>query len=215
MRSGRGRQFNFGVLFTADTQGKCLMIHSLSVPRFVRALQGKLSLFRRRADGSAAVEFAIVIPVFAALLLGTIEFSLVMIRRQVLDMVAQNLRREILGYTTTATASTTTDIVNSACAQVGSIFVKCSNLTTDIRSRSSQNSFTVPAVVANSTITGTTQEFINYCDIVIIRMLYPYSFFITPEFIKTNKNTKYAFVLEVSTALQIPKNPNTDNLCPG
>jgi Flp pilus assembly protein TadG len=52
--------------------------------------------FRRSRRGSAAVEFALVAPVFFALLFAIIETAMVFFAGQVLETVAQNSARTVM-----------------------------------------------------------------------------------------------------------------------
>ena len=55
-----------------------------------------LRRFRRNRRGSAAVEFALVAPVFFALLFAIIETALVFFAGQVLETITQDSARQIL-----------------------------------------------------------------------------------------------------------------------
>lgn len=60
------------------------------------SLRNVLRRFRRSRRGSAAVEFALVAPVFFALLFAIIETALVFFASQVLETVTQNSARMIM-----------------------------------------------------------------------------------------------------------------------
>jgi Flp pilus assembly pilin Flp len=48
----------------------------------IGALRAGLHRFRRRADGAAAVEFALLLPIFAALLIGVVQYGGMVIANQ-------------------------------------------------------------------------------------------------------------------------------------
>jgi Flp pilus assembly protein TadG len=118
-----------------------------------------LRRFRRNRGGSAAVEFALVAPVFFALLFAIIETALVFFASQVLETVTQNSARMILtGQANAAGYATASDLKSKAICLTGS--------------------------VANDTngnfITGNLQ----YCPgnggaIVVVRLFYQWPLFVT------------------------------------
>src|SRR5258707_11028519 len=67
---------------------------SSTVPK--ATLRSVLGRFRRNRRGSAAVEFALVAPVFFALLFAIIETAIIFFASQVLETVTQNSARMIL-----------------------------------------------------------------------------------------------------------------------
>jgi Flp pilus assembly protein TadG len=62
----------------------------------ITATRNALRRFRRNRRGSAAVEFALVAPVFFALLFAIIETSIVFFAGQVLETITQDAARTIL-----------------------------------------------------------------------------------------------------------------------
>src|SRR5471030_2957823 len=97
--------------------------------------KGLLRRFRRSRGGSAAVEFALVAPMFFALLFAIIETAIVFFAGQVLETIMQNSARTILtgqtqgaGYTTVAQFQT-----NVVCPQIPALFT-CTNIAIDVES---------------------------------------------------------------------------------
>src|SRR5258708_3168170 len=81
-----------------------------------------LRRFRRNRGGSAAVEFALVAPVFFALLFAIIETALVFFASQVLETVTQNSARMILtGQANSAGYATASDLKSKAICLTGSV----------------------------------------------------------------------------------------------
>ncbi|WP_213741323.1 TadE/TadG family type IV pilus assembly protein [Bradyrhizobium sp. dw_411] len=94
-----------------------------------------LRRFRRSRGGSAAVEFALVAPMFFALLFAIIETAIMFFANQVLETITQNSARSILtgqtqtaGYTTMAQFQT-----NVVCPQIPALFT-CANVAIDVES---------------------------------------------------------------------------------
>ena len=66
------------------------------MPSHIRSFSGLLRRFRRNGDGSAVVEFALVAPMFLALLFAIIETALMFFASQVLETVTQDSARVIM-----------------------------------------------------------------------------------------------------------------------
>src|SRR5712671_2242535 len=87
------------------------------------SVRNALRRFRRNRRGSAAVEFALVAPVFFALLFAIIETAIVFFAGQVLETVTQDSARMIMtGQAQTAAFTQaqfrTTFAVASACCSI-------------------------------------------------------------------------------------------------
>jgi Flp pilus assembly protein TadG len=143
-----------------------------------------LRRFRSNRAGSAAVEFALVAPMFFALLFAIIESGIMFFAGQVLETVTQNAARTVLtGQAQTAGYSQTAFDAQVVCpsGSVASMLFNCSNLAVDVRSYSAFSS-----VVMSSQIDG-NGNFINNMqynpggpgDIVVVRMFYPWQLFVT------------------------------------
>ena len=143
-----------------------------------------LRRFRRNRAGSAAVEFALVAPMFFALLFAIIESGIMFFAGQVLETVTQNAARTILtGQTQTAGLSQTVFDSQVVCpsGSVASMLFNCNNLSVDVRSYSAFST-----VVMSSQIDA-GGNFINNMqynpggpgDIVVVRTFYPWQLFVT------------------------------------
>jgi Flp pilus assembly protein TadG len=97
------------------------------------AVNKALRRFRRNRRGSAAVEFALVAPIFFALLFAIIETSLVFFAGQVLETGTQDTARLI--YTSQAQASgmSEADFKQNLCDRISVLF-SCTNVYVDVRS---------------------------------------------------------------------------------
>jgi Flp pilus assembly protein TadG len=138
--------------------------------------------FRRSRRGSAAVEFALVAPVFFALLFAIIETAIVFFAGQVLETITQNSARMILTGQAQGAALTQAQFLNNVvCPQIPALFT-CANIHVDVENY--QSSFT--SVVINSQIDA-SGNFINnmkYCpgnagNIVVVRLFYEWPLFVT------------------------------------
>jgi Flp pilus assembly protein TadG len=143
-----------------------------------------LRRFRRNRTGSAAVEFALVAPVFFALLFAIIESGIMFFAGQVLESVTQNAARLILtGQAQTAGDTRALFTSNVVCppGSLATVLFNCNNLSVDVRSYS-----TFSSVVMSSQIDA-NNNFINNMqynpggpgDIVVVRLFYPWQLFVT------------------------------------
>jgi Flp pilus assembly protein TadG len=143
--------------------------------------------FRRNRRGSAAVEFALVAPVFFALLFAIIETAIMFFASQVLETVTQDAARQVMtgqaqaaGYGTAANFKT-----NVICTtnNVVNVLFDCANgIYIDVK-----NYPTFAGIVINSQIDAagnfdpTTLAYQpgNSCDIVVARLFYQWPIFVT------------------------------------
>src|SRR5580692_3837368 len=108
-------------------QGDCSM--SLSAVSFGQLLRR----FRDNHTGASAVEFAIVAPLFLALLFAIIETALMFFAGQVLETMTQDAARMILtGQAQTANYQQT-DFKTYVCNQIPALF-SCANLIVNVQS---------------------------------------------------------------------------------
>lgn len=89
----------------------------------------RLRSFRRNRDGSAAVEFAMIAPMFFALIFAVMETGMVFMAGQVLETGVEDGAR--LVYTSQTASST--DFKAAICSRV-SVLMDCSKLDVDVRS---------------------------------------------------------------------------------
>ncbi|MGE5138422.1 MAG: TadE/TadG family type IV pilus assembly protein [Rudaea sp.] len=152
-----------------------------------------LGRFRRNRRGSAAVEFAMVAPVFFALLFAIIETAIMFFASQVLETVAQNSARtnltgqaqngavaacQVAGVSTPCTQATFKTYV---CSQIPALF-DCNNLYVDVQSYS--NSFAsvtlTPHIDSNNNFDPTMQYNAGGAgQVVVVRLFYQWPLFVT------------------------------------
>lgn len=139
--------------------------------------------FRRNRAGSAAVEFALVAPVFIALLFAILESALMFFASQILETVAQNSARLIMTGQAQSSANTTAALFlqNMVCPQIPAVLT-CSNLSIDVESYSAFTNVTYSSQIdANGNFITTNLQFTpgGPGDIVVMRLFYPWQLFVT------------------------------------
>ncbi len=137
--------------------------------------------FRRNRRGSAAVEFALVAPVFFALLFAIFETAIMFFASQVLETMTANASRLIMtGTEQNSGTSSVADFKQKVCNQIPALF-NCSSIYVDVQTvpTFSNVSFSSP-IDANGIFTPPN----NYApggssSIVIVRVFYPWQLFVT------------------------------------
>ncbi len=144
------------------------------------ASQKLLRRFRRNRRGSVAVEFALVAPVFFALLFAIIETAIVFFADQVLETITQNSARMILTGQAQTASYTQAQFKTYVCGQIPALF-NCNNVYVDVESYPAFTNVTI-----NSQIDG-SGNFINNMqyspggpgDIVVVRLFYQWQLYVT------------------------------------
>src|SRR5580698_11501526 len=90
-----------------------------------------LRRFRRNRGGSAAVEFALVAPVFFALLFAIIETAIMFFASQVLETITQDSARMILTGQAQIASYTQAQFQTYVCSQIPALFT-CGNVYVDV-----------------------------------------------------------------------------------
>jgi Flp pilus assembly pilin Flp len=146
------------------------------------SVKGLLRRFRRSRGGSAAVEFALVAPMFFALLFAIIETAIMFFAGQVLETITQNTARTILtgqtqgaGYTSLAQFQTSV-----VCPQIPALFT-CASMGVDVESW--------PAFSGSMAINNLTDPSCNFTNlqynpggpgaIVLVKLEYKWPLFVT------------------------------------
>src|SRR3982751_4753908 len=104
-----------------------------SMPSHIRSFRNVLSRFRRNGRGSAVVEFALVAPMFFALLFAIIETALMFFASQVLETVTQDSARQIMTGQAQNAAMTQAKFKTLVCSKVAALF-DCNGISVDIQS---------------------------------------------------------------------------------
>lgn len=150
-----------------------------------------LRRFRRNRGGSAVVEFALLAPMFFALLFAIVETALMFLATQVLETITQDSARAVFtGQAQSggvqacqvggqSAACTQTSFKTYLCSKIPALF-DCNSIYVDVQS---YNAFS--AITINSQISG--GAFVNNMqyspggpgDIVVVRVFYQWPLFVT------------------------------------
>jgi Flp pilus assembly protein TadG len=101
-----------------------------------------LRRFRRNRNGSAAVEFALVAPIFFVLLFAIIETAIVFFADQVLETGLQNTGRLIYTSQVQAAGTTQAAFTQDLCNSV-SVMMSCGGVYVDVRSYPAGTAITI------------------------------------------------------------------------
>ena len=127
-----------------------------------------------------AVEFALVAPVFFALLFAIIEVAIVFFADQVLETIAQNSARMIMTGQAQNASYTQAQFKTYVCSQIPALF-NCNNVYVDVESYPAFTNVTL-----NSQIDG-SGNFVNNMqynpggpgNIVVVRLFYQWQLYVT------------------------------------
>lgn len=148
------------------------------MPLPARSFLQLLRRFRRNRRGSAAVEFALVAPLFFALLFAIIEVAMVFFAGQVLETVTQDSARMVMTGQAQNAAYTQAQFKQSVCGKVSALFDCLNGIYVDVRSYPN-NGF---SAVNLAPIVDPTQ--VKWCpgkegDVVVVRLFYQWPLFVT------------------------------------
>jgi Flp pilus assembly protein TadG len=140
-----------------------------------------LRRFRRNRRGSTAVEFALVAPVFFALLFAIIEIAMVFFASQVLETITQDSARTIMTGQAQNASLTQSQFKTAVCARIGVLFDCANGIYIDV-----QNYPSFGNVAISDPIDG-SKNFVNNMsynpggpgDIVVVRLFYQWPLFVT------------------------------------
>jgi Flp pilus assembly protein TadG len=159
-------------------------------PASIASARKILRQFRRNRRGSAAVEFALVAPMFFALLFAIIETALVFFATQVLETVTQDSARIIQtgqamtpgGVTATQTgALTEAQFQQYVCSQVPAL-LNCTNIAIDVEAYPTTWPVTLSSQIdSNGNFVSSNLQYNlgGPCEIVVVRLFYPWQLFVT------------------------------------
>jgi Flp pilus assembly protein TadG len=140
-----------------------------------------LRRFRRNRRGSAAVEFALVAPIFFGLLFAIMELAMVFFASQVLETVTQDSARMIMTGQAQSASFTQGQFKNLVCSKITVMFDCVNGVSIDVQSYSAFSSVNVADPIDN------TKQFVppnNYLpggpgDVVVVRIFYKWPLFVT------------------------------------
>lgn len=147
------------------------------------SLQQMLRRFRRNRRGSAALEFALVAPLFFALLFAIIETALMFFASQVLETITEDSARMIFTGQAQQTSYTQDDFRKHVCdqGQVAVLF-DCNKISIDVRSYNQAfGNVTINNQIDNA---GNFINDMQYSpggagDVVVVRLFYQWPIFVT------------------------------------
>jgi Flp pilus assembly protein TadG len=148
-----------------------------------------LRRFGRSRRGSAAVEFALVAPVFFALLFAIIETAIMFFASQVLETITQDSARIIQtgqamtpgGVSATQTGPLTqAQFKNYVCGQIPALF-DCNSVSVDVESYPAFANVTINSQIdsANNFISNMQYNPGVACSIVVVRLFYQWPLYVT------------------------------------
>lgn len=151
-------------------------------PRTV-TIRHKARLFRRNRRGSAAIEFALVAPLFFALLFAIMEYALMFFAAQVLETATQDTARLILTGQAQTQNFDKAKFKEEFCKHIVALLDCAGGITIDVKSYSSFDSIT-PQDLA---LPVTNRQFVDPAryqpggrnDIVMVRVYYQWQFYVT------------------------------------
>jgi Flp pilus assembly protein TadG len=142
--------------------------------------------FRGNRRGSAAIEFALVAPVFFALLFAIIETALMFFASQVLETVTQNSARMILTGQAQAAGYTQQQFHDQVVCPAGSlalVLFSCSStgIYIDVESYSSFSNIVITNHIDGSRNFNTTMQYSTGGpgDIVVVQLFYQWPMIVT------------------------------------
>ncbi len=150
------------------------------------SLRKVLRRFRRNRRGSAAVEFALVAPVFFALLFAIIETALMFFAGQVLETMTQNAARQVLTgqAQTNPNIKTLQNFHDAICPPLPApqpVLFNCANLFVDVQSYPAFSNVTINSQIdaSNNFINNMQYSPGGSGQIVVMRMFYQWPLFVT------------------------------------
>jgi Flp pilus assembly protein TadG len=145
------------------------------------SVRNALRRFRRNRRGSAAVEFALVAPVFFALLFAIIETAIVFFASQVLETVTQDSGRLIQTGQAQTAALTQAQFKANVCGRIGVLFDCTNGIYVDVQSYPAFGnvSITDPIDAARNFLPAMNYNPGQPGQIVVVRLFYQWPLFVT------------------------------------
>lgn len=140
-----------------------------------------LSRFRRNRRGSVAVEFALVAPVFFALLFAILETGITFLAGQVLETVTLESARSVLTGQAQNASYTSAQFATYVCSKVPSLFT-CNNISIDVQNYPSFTSVSISNQIDNNSNFISNNLHYNPGgpgDVVVVRLFYQWPQIVT------------------------------------
>lgn len=151
------------------------------MPSHIRSFRNVLNRFRHNRRGSTVVEFALVAPMFFALLFAIIETAFMFFASQVLETAVQDSARLIQTGQAQGGSYTAAQFKTDVCTRVTNMFDCAGGISVDVQSYPSFGSVNVANPIdASKNFTNPN----NYNpggpgDIVVVRIFYQWPIFVT------------------------------------
>jgi Flp pilus assembly protein TadG len=154
----------------------------LSPAVFLSAASNAVRRFGRNRRGSTAVEFALVAPMFLALVFAILETALMFFAAQILEIGTQDTARLLFTNQAQGTMSAT-QFHDNLCARV-SVLMTCANLYVDVKAFNSFTAITSsdladPIDAGGNFVNNFTYPTPNPGDTVVVRAFYQWPIFVT------------------------------------
>jgi Flp pilus assembly protein TadG len=145
------------------------------------AVRKALRRFRRNRRGSAAVEFALVAPVFFALLFAIIETAIVFFAGQVLETVTQDSARMIMTGQAQTGGYTQGQFKDYVCGRINVLFDCVNGIYVDVQSYPAFTNVSITDPINGSNNFIPTMQYSpgGPGDIVVVRLFYQWPLFVT------------------------------------
>jgi Flp pilus assembly protein TadG len=135
--------------------------------------------FGRDRRGSAAVEFALVAPVFFALFFAILETGLVFFAGQTLETATQDVSRLVMTGQAQGIGYTQDQFKDEVCKHILGLLDCQNGVYVDVQSYSSFGSVAIIDPVADGKFVPTTvYKPGNACDVVVVRLFYQWPLFV-------------------------------------
>jgi Flp pilus assembly protein TadG len=148
--------------------------------RIVSTTRDLYRRFGRNRMGSVAVEFALVAPVFCALLFAILETGIIFFADQYLETITQDGARIILTGQAQNGNYTQAQFKSYICSQVMALF-NCSNIYVNVQSFSSFETLTATCPISNGAFVSTNLQYNpgGPGSVVIVQLFYQWPQIVT------------------------------------
>jgi Flp pilus assembly pilin Flp len=150
------------------------------MPQPLGFFRNLLRRFRRDRRGVTAVEFALVAPIFFALLFAIIETAMVFFAGQLLETITQDSARMVLTGQAQGGSFSQKDFKDAVCAHPLRFMFNCNGIYVDVRSYAQATEVKIPNQIGPG---RTFTDDMKYCpgqdgNFVVVRLFYQWPVFI-------------------------------------
>jgi Flp pilus assembly protein TadG len=151
------------------------------MPQPLTFIAKALRRFRRNRRGSAAIEFALIGPMFIALLFAILETAFMFYASQVLETVTQDSARLIMTLQAQNAGLTQAQFKANVCGRIAALFDCPNGIYVDVQSYSAFGSVTVadPIDASKTFVPPNNYSPGGSGDIVVVRVFYQWPILVT------------------------------------